>query len=225
MNIGYRFAAVLALAGMTTASAALANNLSGVNLKGIELKPGERLVAIDGVPVEKLSPQQLAAIQQPAPVNEPAPANEAVPAAKPAAANDKPAATQGPVAPTTTEPTASEAPADTNIVGNLVRSNKSFSHSDGVTALDKANTERRKQGYSTLLPDPALQALALRKATIAAKRGYKNHIGGTLGGAKCEGVGWTNGRFLSCCLDEPGTYGGAAMVQGRDGWYCCLLVR
>jgi hypothetical protein len=101
----------------------------------------------------------------------------------------------------------------------------SFSHTPGATALDKANAERQRQGQRPLMPDPQLQALALQKATIAAQRRHKNHIGGSLGGAKCEGVGHTNGRFLSCCLDEPGTYGGAAMVQGADGWYCCLLVR
>ena len=112
-----------------------------------------------------------------------------------------------------------------NIVGNLVPSNLPFSHSPGNTALEKANAERQRYGQRGLIPDPQLQALALQKATIAAQRRYKNHIGGSLGGAKCEGVGHTNGRFLSCCLDEPGTYGGAAMVQGVDGWYCCLLVR
>lgn len=113
----------------------------------------------------------------------------------------------------------------TNIVGNLVQSGRAFSHSAGETALEKANTERARNGQRSLLPDPALQQLALHKATIAAQRSYKNHVGGSLGGAACEGVGFTNGRFLTCCLDKPGTYGGAAMVQGRDGWYCCLLVR
>lgn len=116
-------------------------------------------------------------------------------------------------------------PASGNVVGQLVRSNLPFSHTPGGTALEKANAERARNGQRALIPDPQLQALALRKATTAAQRRFKNHIGGSLGGAKCEGVGFTNGRFLSCCLDEPGTYGGAAMVQGADGWYCCLLVR
>lgn len=170
----------------------------GVTVEGIKLAPGERLVAIDGVPVDEYTANK---------------ATTSTPASK--AHVVKKAATngEGPVA------------RATNIVGNLVRSNKSFSHSNGATALDKANTERAKQGYGALTPDPALQKLALRKATIAAQRSFKNHIGGSLGGAKCEGVGFTNGRFLTCCLDERGTYGGAAMVQGRDGWYCCLLVR
>ncbi len=112
-----------------------------------------------------------------------------------------------------------------NIEGTLTASGQPFSHTPGETALDKANHERRKNGVGNLIPDPALQQLALQKARIAAARGHKNHIGGSLGGARAEGVGHTNGRFLSCCLDMPATYGGAAMVQGRDGWYCCLLVR
>ncbi|QDU54666.1 spore germination YkwD domain-containing protein [Aeoliella mucimassa] len=227
MNFGYRWTAALALAGLMFGQAMAANNLNGVDLSGIELKPGERIVAIDGVPVGKLSASQRAAITQANSKAPAAPATEATPteAAAPAESAPKKVTANKVVTPETAVEGESQEPVATNIVGNLVRSNKSFSHSDGVTALDKANTERRKQGYGALLPDPALQALALRKATIAAQRGYKNHIGGSLGGAKCEGVGWTNGRFLSCCLDEPGTYGGAAMVQGRDGWYCCLLVR
>ena len=175
----------------------------GVNVEGIKLAPGERLVAIDGVPVDAAT---AAKVQTTSGTAKNSTATKHV--------------VQKAVA--TAEGTVDHA---TNIVGNLVRSGQSFSHSDGATALDKANTERAKQGYGALIPDPALQQLALRKATIAASRGYKNHIGGSLGGAKCEGVGFTNGRFLSCCLDERGTYGGAAMVQGRDGWYCCLLVR
>ena len=166
---------------------------------GIKLNPGERLIAIDGKPV---TGQQSAV----ATVHE-----TAKPASAPAQQTHE-----------VRKPVVDHV---TNIVGNLVRSNLPFSHSDGDTALEKANTERARNRQSALIPDPELQALALRKAKIAAARSYKNHIGGSLGSAKCEGVGHTNGRFLTCCLDEPGTYGGAAMVQGRDGWYCCLLVR
>lgn len=113
----------------------------------------------------------------------------------------------------------------TNIVGQPVQTGQPFSHTPGTTALQKANYERRLQGQGPLLPDPQLQQLALEKASIAARHRHKNHIGGSQGGASCEGVAHTAGRFLACCLDKPGTHGGAAMVQGTDGWYCCLLVR
>lgn len=148
---------------------------AGQDISGIPLNPGERVIAVDGVPVQGN------------------------------------AAAQG--------------NARRNIVGQLVRSGMPFSHSPGGSALEKANHERQRNGQRPLIPDPQLQQLALQKATIAAQRRHKNHVGGTLGGARCEGVGHTQGRFLSCCLDTPGTYGGAAMVRGADGWYCCLLVR
>jgi hypothetical protein len=172
---------------------------------GIKLNPGERIVAINGVPVE-----QLGIAPDGTRMGGGSPSTSAVVTAS---------------ASVTKQASVQPAAYATNIVGNLVRTGQSFSHTPGESALDKANYERRMRGMGALTPDPALQELALQKATIAAARGYKNHIGGSLGGARAEGVGHTNGRFLSCCLDMPATYGGAAMVQGRDGWYCCLLVR
>ncbi len=175
----------------------------------IKLNPGERIVAIDGVPAEKLgiNPDGTRRGNGSA-------VSSNVTTASASLAKDASARSA-----------VSSASFSTNIVGNLVRSGQPFSHTQGETALDKANYERRLKGMGALIPDPGLQQLALQKATIAAARGHKNHIGGSLGGARAEGVGHTNGRFLSCCLDMPATYGGAAMVQGRDGWYCCLLVR
>jgi len=180
-----RLGSMAAVLSALVCSATFANN---IDMTGIQLNPGERVIAIDGVPVNSASGQQ----------------------------------GQGHVRQAGFQPVRAVA---SNIIGNLVPSNQPFSHTPGETALDKANYERRKNGVGNLTPDPQLQALALQKAQIAAARGHKNHIGGSLGGARAEGVGHTNGRFLSCCLDMPATYGGAAMVQGRDGWYCCLLVR
>lgn len=113
-----------------------------------------------------------------------------------------------------------------NIVGDLSRwAHLPFSHTPGDDALSKANYARSLEGQGPVQVDLDLHALALRKATIAAERGIKDHIGGSMGGAKCEGVGHSYGRFMTCCLNEPGTHAGAAMVQGRDGWYCCFLLR
>lgn len=166
------------------------SSATGQDISGIPLNPGERLIAVDGVPV---GGGQAAAASR--------------------SVSGRPAAIGSAVA------------GGRNIVGQLVRSGMPFSHSPGDSALAKANHERQRNGQRPLIPDPQLQQLALQKATIAAQRRHKNHVGGTLGGARCEGVGHTQGRFLSCCLDTPGTYGGAAMVRGADGWYCCLLVR
>ncbi len=193
-------------------SLCLAANSSAtdVDLSGIKLKPGERIVAIDGVPVD---------------------GSGAKVTGKPAKSVAQPAAKKTTKKTTKSESTDSDqasqksSPESDNIVGTLVRSGQPFSHTPGESALEKANYERRRNGVGDLVPDPALQQLALKKAKIAAARGIKNHIGGSLGGARAEGVGHTQGRFLSCCLDMPARFGGAAMVKGADGWYCCLLVR
>ncbi len=160
--------------------ASIASPVFAQNQAGIPLNPGERLVAINNVPVaQTLSQPRVSSggvVQATAilPQSQPAKASQAL----------------------------------------------------STSALSKANGERRRYGMRPLSPDPQLQALALRKATMAAQRGLKGHVGGSLGGASCEGVGHTtNGQFISCCLNKPGSYGGAAMVRGRDGWYCCLLVR
>lgn len=226
---------------------------------GFDLKPGERIVAIDGVPVNGAAGnsvegavRQVEASKQSA---QPAKKQSAQPAKKRSAQPAKTTTTDASANSSETSKQAAESskkatakkaeskkaasksesserssggPTEvvaTNIDGTLVRSGMPFSHTPGDTALEKANHERRKNGVGNLKPDPQLQALALKKARIAASRRYKNHIGGSLGGARAEGVGHTQGRFLSCCLDMHATYGGAAMVQGADGWYCCLLVR
>lgn len=186
-----RFYIAIVLMGTLAFSFSVAE---AVDISGFKLNPGERLVAVDGKPVDGATGKSVAESN----------GQSVVQASAMSAASQRMA---------------------TNIVGNLVNSGQPFSHTPGATALDKANHERRKNGVGNLIPDPQLQQLALEKARIAAARGNKNHIGGSLGGARAEGVGHTNGRFLSCCLDMHATYGGAAMVQGRDGWYCCLLVR
>lgn len=196
------------LSFLTVAFCLFGGTIVGANdmSSGFNLKPGERLIAVDGVPVGGAaggSVQQTGG-QSFSPVSMGYQGNTGVMQAS------------------ATMPMQGVA---RNIEGNLTVSGQPFSHSPGETALDKANHERRRNGVGNLIPDPALQQLALQKARAAAARGHKNHIGGSLGGARAEGVGHTQGRFLSCCLDMHATYGGAAMVQGRDGWYCCLLVR
>lgn len=207
-----RFSSVTVVLSALVCSVSLANSN---DLSGIKLNPGERIIAINGVPV---GPQQGQA--RPSQVQPQRAAHQGQ--VQQGQQNTGQLRQQNPVQQASFRPAPAVA---TNIVGNLVRSNLPFSYTPGATALDKANYERRRNGVGNLIPDPHLQQLALQKAQIAARRGHKNHIGGSLGGARAEGVGHTNGRFLSCCLDMRATYGGAAMVQGRDGWYCCLLVR
>lgn len=209
---GFRTASLAAISGLVvalTGSLGFAQSdgrqqaAPSPDVSGIKLNPGERIISVDGVPVSSSGSQG---------------ANVGSTVQGYSAAN------RGGVVQASATSGGGAAVAG-NIEGNLVNSGQPFSHTPGATALDKANRERLRNGVQALIPDPQLQRLALRKARLAASRGIKNHVGGSLGGARAEGVGHTNGRFLSCCLDMPATYGGAAMVQGRDGWYCCLLVR
>jgi hypothetical protein len=200
----------------------------GQDLSGIKLNPGEKIIAINGVPVEKLGINPDGTRMGTIPANSGAVVVASAPSSSGAVVTASAPSSSGAVvtASATSSTVGSVSPAvATNIVGNLVSNGLPFSHSPGETVMDKVNYERRLNGMGPLTPDPELMELALRKATIAAQRRYKNHIGGSLGSARAEGVGHTQGRFLSCCLDMPATYGGAAMVQGADGWYCCLLVR
>ena len=83
-----------------------------------------------------------------------------------------------------------------------------------------------------------LDWLAQQKANTAARLGIKNHVGGSLGGATAEGVGWasTPQRAIQrCCFSghplqsKRGPYKtrlGTAVARGNDGyWYACILVR
>lgn len=116
---------------------------------------------------------------------------------------------------------------DPNIVGDLSTwEHRDFSRTPGETLLDKVNHERRREGSNPIeIIDPNLHALALKKATYAAEHSIDGHIGGDEGGAKCEGVGTSNGRFMTCCLNYRATHCGAAMVQGRNAWYCIVLIK
>jgi hypothetical protein len=94
--------------------------------------------------------------------------------------------------------------------------------------LDVLNRQRAARGIGPLVADSNLMHGALNKATRAAGRNYRGHLGGSLYGASKEGVGWTSGgkSFNSCyAWSAPeGTPAGAALVRGTGGWYSCLLI-
>lgn len=99
----------------------------------------------------------------------------------------------------------------------------------GVTinsALAELNAIRAQRGLHPLIEDPSLSAVARRKASIQAIRGAMFHPGGSMGGARFEGVGM-GARFTTCYQDATNaTYAGAATVTGRNGQrYHCLLIR
>jgi hypothetical protein len=95
--------------------------------------------------------------------------------------------------------------------------------------LKLLNVQREQRGLGPLVLDPALQAGAEVKASMAASRRIRGHLGGSLYGASKEGIGYGSSRTFRACYAytaPAGTPVGAAIRQGADGyWYCCLLVR
>ena len=70
--------------------------------------------------------------------------------------------------------------------------------------------------------------LAQRKAAQAAQSGVRGHLGGGLGGAKYEGVGWSNhsaqNAISSCCYWGVRPTAQIGVSKGKDGfWYACVL--
>ena len=94
------------------------------------------------------------------------------------------------------------------------------------SAIAELNSIRARRGLPALVEDPSLTSYAYRKASIQANRGAMYHPGGSMGGARFEGVGMGQ-YFTTCYADIRGShYAGAATVVGRNGQrYHCLLVR
>lgn len=70
--------------------------------------------------------------------------------------------------------------------------------------------------------------LAQQKAQQAAQMGLRGHIGGGLGGARFEGVGWSNQSaqraIESCCYWGTRPTAQIGVTRGQDGfWYACVL--
>jgi hypothetical protein len=70
--------------------------------------------------------------------------------------------------------------------------------------------------------------LAQSKAARAAQMGLRGHLGGGLGGAKYEGVGWSNqspqDAIEHCCYWGTRPTAQIGVSKGRDGcWYACVL--
>ncbi len=70
--------------------------------------------------------------------------------------------------------------------------------------------------------------LAQSKAVRAAQMGLRGHLGGGLGGAKYEGVGWSNqspqDAIEHCCYWGTRPTAQIGVSKGNDGcWYACVL--
>ncbi len=83
-------------------------------------------------------------------------------------------------------------------------------------------SERRTSGYR-----PST-GLAQQKANQAARMRLRGHVGGGLGGARFEGVGWSNASaqsaIQSCCYWGTRPTHQIGVSRGADGfWYACVL--
>ena len=72
--------------------------------------------------------------------------------------------------------------------------------------------------------------LAQSKAARAARIGLRGHLGGGLGGARYEGVGWSNrsaqDAIENCCYWGTRPTMQIGVSKGQDGcWYACVLYR
>ncbi len=70
--------------------------------------------------------------------------------------------------------------------------------------------------------------LAQTKAASAARMGLRGHLGGGLGNAKYEGVGWSNqsaqSAIQNCCYWGTRPVSQIGVAQSSDGcWYACVL--
>ena len=79
--------------------------------------------------------------------------------------------------------------------------------------------------YSSTSASPGL---AQQKAQQAASMGFRNHVGGGLGGAQYEGVGWSSrsaqAAISNCCYWGQRTPVQIGVSKGADGcWYACVL--
>jgi opacity protein-like surface antigen len=78
-------------------------------------------------------------------------------------------------------------------------------------------------------PAESVQSIANRKAKIAATRLIRGHVGGGLGSARFEGVGWGTSPQLAlrqCCYSGRRPVVAQAVYKGRDGYYyACRLFR
>ena len=84
------------------------------------------------------------------------------------------------------------------------------------------------QNLTPMVATNANSGLAQSKATTAAQMGLRGHLGGGLGNAKYEGVGWSSQSPQSaiehCCYWGTRPVAQIGVAKGNDGcWYACVL--
>lgn len=105
---------------------------------------------------------------------------------------------------------------------------------DDAGALAEVNAKRAARGLRPLIHDPALTEGAQRVAAFRAERSLFGHTANDFAflpfGARASSAGCaayqSSYGWMSCCVYDNATFGGAAWVMGRDGKrYMHLFIR
>ena len=120
-------------------------------------------------------------------------------------------------------PTYETYPAATYATGNQGFSASVYSQPAGTFTSSPSY-----QSAGSTSPRTVSTGLAQSKAQQAASSGIRGHIGGGLGGARYEGVGWSNqsaqAAIEHCCYWGTRPTAQIGVSRGSDGlWYACVL--
>ena len=112
--------------------------------------------------------------------------------------------------------------ADSGFSDPVITSGQTFVQPGGPTVTQAVYNSG---GYSSKSVSPGL---AQQKAGQAASMSFRDHIGGGLGGANYEGVGWSNrsaqAAISNCCYWGQRTPAQIGVAKSADGcWYACVL--
>ena len=108
------------------------------------------------------------------------------------------------------------------------RSNQTYASHQQLPSFSQPQTYAQTYTSSTTSSGNVQPGLAQQKAAQAAQSGVRGHLGGGLGGAKYEGVGWSNhsaqNAINSCCYWGTRPTAQIGVSKGNDGfWYACVL--
>ncbi len=106
-------------------------------------------------------------------------------------------------------------------------SNATYTSSNQVVQVMPQGRNTTSSQYVSTSRVGSAGGLAQRKAQQAANSNLKGHVGGGLGGAKYEGVGWStisaDSAVQACCYWGTRPVAEIGVVRGSDGWYACVL--
>ena len=96
-----------------------------------------------------------------------------------------------------------------------------------VSARGSSSRSRSTTVYRSASYGGNPQAVASNKASHAAARGIRGHVGGGFGGGHAEGVGFSTrsaaDALNNCCFTGQRKVAGSSVVRGKGGWYAVKI--